>query len=408
MYFKSKSRLFLLCGFILLWCTRCKREDMLLYTDGTAAAPAKVSGIKVANQPGGAFITYQLPDDPNLLYVKAVYKLGSGEEMTIKSSYFSDTLKVEGYGDTSAHEVKLYSVGKNNKESESQAVSIKPLTPPVMKTFESVSLAETFGGAVVKFSNLAKANLSFIVMSDSTGRGDWYTVNTFYTKADSGRLTVRGFKPEERRFAVYVRDRWENKSDTLAKALVPLEEFLLDKGKFKEVRLPTDNWQGHSWSGVSTRTMPFLWNNVWNNGSDVFHTVPNSGLPSWFTFDLGNKYVLSRFKFYHRAGNNNDLYNNADVKLFEIWGSNNPNSDGTWASWDSVGTFTSIKPSGLPLGQVSNEDIQFARVDGEDFDMPAGINAYRYLRFRIREVWGLAQMFYISELTFWGAPEKDN
>ncbi len=58
------------------------------------------------------------------------------------------------------------------------------------------------------------------------------------------------------------------------------------------------------------------------------------------------------------------------LREFEIWGSNNPNADGSWASWDSIGTFESFKPSGLPLGQVSAEDIQFARVDGEDFDFP--------------------------------------
>ncbi|WP_300601453.1 DUF5000 domain-containing lipoprotein [Niabella sp.] len=389
----------------LLVNTGCKREDMLTYTNQSTMAPATVANIKVENRPGGAVITYQLPNDPNLLYVKAVYKFRSGEEITTKSSYFSDTLRIEGYGDTDEHEVSIYSVGKNEKLSAAQSVTIKPLTPPVQKTFSSVVLKETFGGALVKFYNEARANLSFVLMSDSTGRGDWYTVNTFYTKADSGNLTIRGFRPEERKFAVYVRDRWQNRSDTLAKALVPLAESLLDKGKFKELRLPTDNWQGHTWSGLSLRSMPFLWDNKWNDGNNVFHTVPNSGIPAWFTFDMGVKYALSRFKFYHRAGNNNDLYNNADVKLFEIWGSNNPNPDGTWASWDSLGTFASRKPSGLPLGQVNNEDIQFARVDGEDFDMPPMADGYRYLRFKILQVWGIAQMFYISELTFWGSPQ---
>ncbi|MBO9593824.1 MAG: DUF4959 domain-containing protein [Niabella sp.] len=396
-----------ICFLALLVTIRCKREDMLTYTDPSTAAPAAVTAIKVSNQPGGAFITYQLPDDPNLLYVKAVYKFRSGEEMTTKSSYFSDTLKIEGYGDTDEHQVSIFSVGKNEKLSEVQTVTIKPLTPPVLKTFADVTLKETFGGALVKFYNAARANLSFVLMSDSTGRGDWYTVNTFYTKADSGNLTIRGFNPVERKFAVYVRDRWENKSDTLKKTLVPLAETLLDKSKFKELPLPTDNIKGHVFSSLSPRVMSFLWNNIVTptNGNDCFHTVPNSGIPSWFTFDMGSKYILSRFKFYHRGGNNSELYNGGDVKLFEIWGSNNPNPDGTWASWDSLGTFASRKPSGLPVGQVNNEDIQFARVDGEDFDMPPMADGYRYLRVKILQVWGVLAHFYIAEFTFWGSSQ---
>jgi hypothetical protein len=388
---------------ILVSAAGCKQEDMLTHTNSATPAPQNVSNIQVINKPGGAVLTYKLPNDPNLLYVKAKYERRPGEIVETKTTYFSDSLFIEGYGDTNEHQVQVISVGKNNKESDPQVVSIRPLTPPVILAYQTLNLTETFGGAVTKFKNPAVANLALVFLADSTGRNDWYTVNTLFTKSDSGAFSIRGFPPLPKRFAMFVRDRWSNKSDTIIKTLTPLEESMLDKSKFRELRLPTDNWQGHTFSGI-IHPMTMLWDNIWNNGGNVFHTIPNSGIPSWFTFDLGAKYAFSRFKFYHRAGTNGDLYNNADVKRFEIWGSNNPNADGSWASWDSIGTFESFKPSGLPLGQVSAEDIQFARVDGEDFDFPLGAGAYRYLRVKILQVWGTPQMFYISEFTFWGSP----
>ncbi len=384
---------------IALVAVQCKREDMLLFSDSNTPPPATVSDLKVNNQPGGAIITYKLPNDERLLYVKAVYELQPGQKAETKTTYYSDTLKVEGFGDTSVHDIQIISVGKNGKESSPQTIAIRPLTPRVLKTFQSLKLAETFGGAVVKFHNDANANLALVLLADSTGRNDWYTVNTFFTKADSGNFSARGFPPSPKNFAVYVRDRWNNKSDTILRNLIPLEESLLPK-PFTEIRLPTDNWQGHTFSSV-LHPMPMLWDNIVNNSANCFHTVPGSGVPSWFTFDLKNKFILSRFKLYHRGGSGL-YYANADIKTFEIWGSNNPNSDGTWASWDSIATFNSYKPSGLPLGQVNTDDNQFAVVNGEDFDMPLGISGYRYLRFKIVQVWGAVQMMYISELTFWG------
>ena len=42
-------------------------------------APGKVSDINVTNIPGGAYLTYKLPDDEDLLYVKAIYQLKEEE-----------------------------------------------------------------------------------------------------------------------------------------------------------------------------------------------------------------------------------------------------------------------------------------------------------------------------------------
>lgn len=57
-------------------------------------APGKVSDINVTNIPGGAYLTYKLPDDEDLLYVKAIYQLKEGGEwLNTRASLYTDTLK---------------------------------------------------------------------------------------------------------------------------------------------------------------------------------------------------------------------------------------------------------------------------------------------------------------------------
>ena len=384
---------------MLLW-LGCKRKDILLQDTGDGAAPQVVTNIKVDNLPGAAKLTYTLPKDPNLLYVKALYELQNGEIAEAKSSLYIDTLLVSGFGDSAVHKVTLYSVGKNGKMSEPTEIEVKPHTPPVFSVFETVTLDATFSGAVMTFKNASEASMAFVLLCDSSGNGDWVTADTYYTDSKEGHFATRGYDSVDTKFAIYARDRWGNRSDTITKVLKPLYEEQIDKSKFAELRYEGDNWEGHTWSGLPLREMKFIWNGQWNNSNDCFHTkTSRQEMPQWFSFDLGDKYTLSRFKFYHRAGPDG-RYVGGDPEIFEIWGSNDPVDDGTFDSWTLLGTFHSVKPSGA--GPVTAEDNQFAAIDGEDFDFPPGTPPMRYLRWKTTKTWGGFKYMYISELTFWG------
>jgi len=43
-------------------------------------------------------------------------------------AYYTDTLALVGFGDTLSHDVKIYSVGKNEKESGPLSVNVKRLS----------------------------------------------------------------------------------------------------------------------------------------------------------------------------------------------------------------------------------------------------------------------------------------
>lgn len=381
--------------FILLSCQDIERG---IPTNEDDIAPSPVNDVQVTDIAGGATISYVLPQNENLLYVMAEYTV-RGIALEKKSSYYSNNITVEGFPDTNPYDIKLYSVSRGGTKSDPVTITINPLTPPVIAAFNSISMNPTFGGVKINFENESEANLKMIVLTTDS-LGDLYSEQTYYTKRKTGDFSVRGFDAKERLFGIYAQDRWNNYSDTLFTKLTPWYEEKLDKSHFKAVKLPTDTYEPHA---SDTYTLERLWDDVW--GTDAcFHTKPNTGIPQWFTIDLGVEARLSRFKLYHRKGGNNGAnsdgqYSAGAPKILEVYGSNAPDSQGGWESWDLLGSFQSIKPSGSATW--TDEDIQYACVDGEDFEFPIS-TPVRYLRFKILKNWGGVSYIYMAELTFWG------
>lgn len=366
------------------------------------AAPAPVTDVEVVNTPGGAIISYSIPKDENLLYVMAQYDLRNGKTIEKKSSYFNNSIILEGFADTIDYQVNLYSISRGGLKSDAVPVVIKPLIPPIIEAFESLNVNPTFGGVKVFFENEYEADLRFNVLTTDS-LGDFYTEQIYYTKRKEGNFSVRGFPAEERTFGIYTVDRWDNSSDTLFVQLTPFFEERLDKSRFRALTLPTDTYEAHA---NANNTLDKVWDGVYNINTPVLHTKPNTGIPQWFSFDLGVKSRLSRFKFHHRLAGNSGAgtdgqYSAGDPEIMEIYGSNDPASDGSWESWDFLGRFQSIKPSGD--ARWTDEDIQYACVDGEDFEFDLDPEAtYRYIRVKVIKNWGGVSYIYVGELTFWG------
>jgi hypothetical protein len=204
-------------------------------------------------------------------------------------------------------------------------------------------------------------------------------------------------------FKVYLRDRWNNKSDTLTAQLTPLFEEIVPK-PFLSVNLPGDT-NAPVATGYNVEQM---WNGILGTG--IFASPWTSNIPQWFTFDLKQKVVISRLKEHQRAANY--TYTGSNVKSFELWGSTNPDTDGGWKNWSLLGTFKSLKPSGLPLGQITAEDYAYGYTNGEDFELdsdlfPAAKQEVRYLRFKTTETYGGGTQVTICEITFWGQINKN-
>jgi len=386
---------------VITW--SCDRQDSFIdYTDKNLPAPAQVYDVRVVPRSGGAHIIYKIPKDPNLLYVKAVYNTSEDESWEVKASYYTDTLKIEGFGDVNEYDVKLFSVGKNEKESEPLIVKVKPLIPAVQSVYETLAIGATFGGVNIKLHNPERANLAVVVMIDSLNNGHYEELTTYYSAADDISFSLRGMDTKPKNIAVFLRDRWNNRTEPREAVITPLFEKLLEKSQWRAAELPGDNFR-------YVENYPL--HKIFDGGfgycclfaSDYFQ------LPHTITIDLGKPVVLSRMKTWlHPEG----AYQGSHPKDFEIWGATTINPDGDYVdvvnkvyrdNWVKLASFSSFKPSGP--GPVTAEDRNYAINLGEDFEYEPGIPAVRYIRFKTLNTWGIpsgSSQVVIQEMTLWG------
>lgn len=398
-----KNRILYIIIFLLtLICNSCKEEGRIDFIDDSIPAPGKVTNVVVHNKPGGAVLKYTLPLDKNLLYVRAEYEIKPGVINETKSSFFKDSLVLEGFGIPTTYDVRLFSVGKNEKESEPLIVQINPTTAPVQ--LATKKFRDTFGGVAIDFENPEESSLAIVLMADTANLGYRSELITYYTSSPKGSFTYRGVEgldPVEQEFAVYLRDRWGNYSDTIIANVTPWFEEFIPKSTWTNYTLPND---------IPPVNASYPITRIWDENYDVdgFHGIETQMLPSTLTWDLGKSVKLSRIKLWPR-NHADDRWKRGHPKVFEIWGSNSPNPTGEMDdSWIPLGRFESLKPSG-PGTQITQEDIAFAQ-EGIEFDFgitdfaPEPFTPIRYIRFRTISTYANASFSttHILEISFWG------
>lgn len=379
-------------GWLMLILYACDKKTLgPQVNDGVAPGP--VSNVEVENLPGAATLTYTLPGDTDLLYVKAQYTTKNGIVRESKATYYDNKITVVGFADTSAYEVSLYAVDQGENESEPVVVTVHPKEPPYLIVWDSLQTAPDFGGINVAFKNADGNDIAIVLLADDS-LGNFVPFNTYYTNLREGNFSTRGFDSVETTFGVYVRDRWNNISDTLMVKLKPFFEMQLDRTKMVGVPLPNDAPLGYGGQ------IAYLFDGILTNNG-YYHTSDDARMPQWFTFDMGVKAKLSRLTWWMRQDFYYSLHNPRNV---EIWGSNDPSSDGSWTNWVLLATHEQIKPSGLPAGQLSQADIDAATA-GETVTFPLNSPPVRYIRFKTLRNWSDGTYVNFNEIAMWGQPE---
>ncbi len=396
---KNTGCLLIALGGLAFLTLSCSEDDLNQHSpiEKGGPKPANVTGVKVENKSGAAVITYQLPDDPNLQYVLAEYETNKVQREA-KTSRYNDTLYVDGFHKEGEYDITLYTVSKSEVKSDPLNVKVHPTTPAYRNVAGTIQLMDDFGGVNVLFDNPEQAKIALVVVTKDAN-GDLIPVESFYTQNQTGNFSVRGYDTTPRTFGVYVKDRWNNYSDTLFQEITPMFETRLDKTKYRPYVLPLD--QGPGWGWVMT--------NFWDNNLGTgFHTLQGGEpRPHRFTFDLGVTAKLSRFKLLQRTGDY--LYMHGNPKEFVLYGSDvAPNPSGSWEGWTTLLHCHSIKPSGLPTGQNTEDDRLHAMGTdglGEEFIFPLSAPPVRYIRMEIVKNWGNTDFFHAMEITFWGSPQ---
>jgi hypothetical protein len=391
----------------LLLFSACQ-EDINKPLSDDGAVPNPVTNAIVTPTAGGAKIKYTLPADPNVLYVKAVYESPKGTVREVKASAYNNSLAIIGLGTTKVYNVKLYAVTRSEVSSQPLDVNITPLAPPILTARSSITAEADFGGINVTYTNPDTANIVVTILTKLTASDDWTEAEVEYTKKTQGAVAARGFAATKRIFGVFVKDRWDNRSDTLIKEITPIYEAQLDKGKFKSYVLSSDvtnqtNYFYNAGTPLPVMRLEKAWDGKTGPSvSEFFQTNAGKGMPGWFTIDLGVNTKLSRWLYQPRMDLIDVIWRHGAFKEYEIYvwtGAGIPVDD--FSQWTKVMDCLSVKPSGSPIGVNTAEDLA-AGNKGEEWRFPRDLPAVRYVRIKCNSTWGSVNYFSCAELTFWG------
>ncbi|HEX6430639.1 MAG TPA: DUF4959 domain-containing protein [Niastella sp.] len=394
---------FIITALVIGSCNKKLESHHPVSDDGTV--PTQVTGVTVVNGNGNATISYALPKDSILAYVKAVYTITTGKEYTATASYYKNSLLVEGFADTLEHEVKLYSVSRSEVTSEPVTIKIKPLVAPIWQVYRNLQVTTAFGGFNLAAKNASKANISIIVTKKNVfNEYEADNDKSVFTNVDSILAKVRGLDTTEYRFGFLVKDRWGNKTDTIYKQIKPLYETELPKTNFSEFTLPGDAPQ---WNNTET-AVRYTWDGKygWPFTSFTSQTAGGSN-PHMITFNTGVLARVSRvwIRPYPEGSSQGDRYYYlTTMKRFEIYGAANPSLNGALDNtWTLLGSYTVTKPSGSPYGTDNSDDVATA-IAGFSWELDVNAPKVKYIRIRCLENFAGGTAQSINELRVYGDP----
>lgn len=397
---------------------QCKEEINQPVTEG-GNVPGLVTGITEIPLPGGAELHYKLPNDKNLMYVEVEVNTPEGRYWNFKASSYASSIIIMGLATGNEQLVKIYSVSTSGLRSEAIDYTIHPLEPPFRQVFRTLKLSQMWGGVMLTYKNDSKTKLDFL-LGYYDNDGEYVEWDGYYpTKTNTDTIHVfRGLQPVQRRFGIYIRDRYGNYSDTLFTNVTPLNEEEISKKDWKRNLLDNDGPLyplGHIY--YETNKIENLWDGAWSKSfSDPYmlqlpsaymtFTIyqddnPTDASPRSVTFDMGDVYRISRIRINHYW-----QYEFTAARQWEIWGSSSTppqNGDWNWEGWEKLADMEQIKPSGLPGKSYGDGDAE-AWEAGTSADIPPEVyKKARYIRIKCLKSWGTVfPAMSCAEITMYG------
>lgn len=397
----KKIRKLILPGLIIISLFSCdKKEDI----DTTPPGKLTITGIVPTY--GGAKIAYTLPQDEDVLFVKAKYTNALGNEVFKVSSHYNDTIEVTGFNDTEPKNIKLYVYDRNNNKSEAVETQVTPLESYIFQVQESIEIVPDLGGVKVSWTNPSENPVHVWLYYK---KHDIDTFKIMSSSFSTYRFNIIGLDSVEYEFSADVEDEIGIKSG---------KKFITNAIPKFEEKIQKDSWSlvsnlscnGNAWEG---QTINFF--------DDVVDTHDDPNDNSYFIVQGGgsdldngtldivinlNKHVLiDRFIVWQRAywysGAENQgvsaipyYYQQENLKAFNIYISND------LVEWALVGEYEIEDPKDED-NNVPEVYIEIAK-EGHNFILNEVTQPFQYLKFSITKNFGSKENVYGSEITLFG------
>lgn len=403
---RNKNKLNLLASAIfiltLIGFASCDKND-----EGDTTPPGKLVINGIVPTHGGAKIAFTLPADKDLLYVKAEYTTTVGKNVFKASSYYNDTIELDGFNDTTPQTIKLYVVDRNNNKSEAVETKVTPLLSYIHLVQESLNVIPTFGGVKIAWQNIMKKSVHVKIYAESLYGLDSVIIST---DLENYATTFRGLDSVNYEFYSLVEDNHENTTLKQYVATVkPAFEQKIDKSSW--TLIPGLSVDGNAWEGVTEN----FWDDVIDTNTDpddnsyfIISRDDNGGAlnyPLDIVIDLNKQVIINRVQVWQRAywysGDEPNgvsalpyYYQPENMRKFELWVSNDK------ITWEIAGAFDIGDPKDDD-GNIAPEYIQ-AAIDGHEFILENATEPFRYLKYSITSTFGSETNVYGSEITLYG------
>jgi len=423
--------LLFLMSFVIVSCS----EDQIGQTATNKTPPSPLSNVIVTPTHGGAYVTYSLPNEKDISYVKCEFEY-NGKKRTVLSSVYKNYLEVDGLGEPEEIELRLCVVNHSEIESSVYLQKFTPLEAPMSFILNSFKVEPSFGGVTITWENPTKimAGISFLAANNE---GVLELKDIVFSTLPVGTKKLRGFNNNKRLFAMCISDKYENVSDTFKIEVTPKYEVMLNKSNFKRVPLtadqlansaaPSKNLHDITNSSHDNRPIENIWDGIGNAEGEeghytIWHTFASGwSMPLYFTIDLGVNSQLTRIMIYNRSGDNYMYaYGQHNLRKFDIWGtdqlkytttnalgyeiSDDPYWDNnSWkADWNLLSECEVIKPSGNPPGGTNTPEDVAAHIAGFEFEFSQDVPKTRYLRFVVNETWARTAALHLDQISVYG------
>ena len=352
---------------------------------------------------GGAIISYRLPNDDDILYVRADYTNGKGEAVFRTVSKHVNQIEVSGFVVEQDVTVSLTVVDENQNKSKAVEHEIRPLQSFIYLVQESIEIVPDLGGVQVSWENIEEKTV-FIYLHIADG--DEEETRILSSSNATENIFVRGLEAKELGFSTKVEDFDGNITSLIDEGYyTPLFEEKINKDTWTLVsNLSID---GNAYEGATV--------NFWDDVVDTFETNSdnsyfiinrndNGGVLRWpldIVIDLNKKVKINRFKVWQRAFWYNGpadqpyYYQSENLRSFDLFVSMDK------SEWALLGSFQIEEPTNGDISQALLDEA----VAGHNFNLDEISPEFRYLKFSITSNFGSDSFCHGSEISLFG---RDN
>tara|TARA_B100001059_G_C17834873_1_gene587330 strand:- start:2499 stop:3686 length:1188 start_codon:yes stop_codon:yes gene_type:complete len=390
------KKLFLLT-ILIFTVNSCSKQD-----DGDTTPPSVLTIDSVTPTNGGGIISYTLPNDDDILYVRAEYTNSNGVDVTRASSGYNNSIEIDGLNQTTALTITLYVIDENYNQSPPIYVELVPLESFIYLVQESIEVTTDLGGFRITWENIQSKTVYVFVHINN---GIEEEIRILSSNNSSESIAVRGLPSDEITISTRIEDFDENSTTLEEKGtLTPLFEQVIDKSTWTLVTSQSVN--GNAWEGASVN----FWDDVidtTNNNSDNSYFMIwrdlNGGSLDWpldLVIDLNKNVKVTRFTVWQRAywyNGPSDVpyyFQEENMKSFIIYASN----DGQ--VWEELGQFDIGDPRDSE-GNIPQSALESA-ANGHEFELDQVSESFRYLKFSVTSNYGSEAYVNGSEITMYG------